>query len=66
MFHTYACQTDIHEHLYKETDYNVREFGPKKVSKTPISDNLEDSTQKSNIDRWYLFSVEKSTEQIQF
>ena len=45
-----------------------REFGPKKIRKTPISDNRVDSTQKSNIDIdfFFFFSIEKSTEQIQF
>ena len=27
----HASQTEIHEHLYQETDHNVREFGPKKI-----------------------------------
>ena len=45
----HASQTEIYEHLYQETDHNVREFGPKKIRKTPISDNQADIQPRSRI-----------------
>ena len=46
----HASQTEIHEHLYQETDHNVTELGPKKIRQTPIRDNPVDSTEKSTTD----------------
>ena len=34
----HAFKNEIHEHLYQKTDHNVREFEPKKIRQTPVSD----------------------------
>ena len=62
----HATHTEIHEHLYQETDHNVREFGPKKIRQTPISDNRVDSTQKSNIDIDICFQLKNQPNKFSF
>ena len=53
----HASQTEIHEHLYQETDHNIREFEPTKIRQTPISGNRVDSTQKLSVDKDICFQL---------